>query len=244
MIMNTFGNIKTNIERVASELAKKPEFKRFIFEFNGLVLKNKDISELYSIYDDLSSNKGIAPDIVNDYVNESIEYSQILLESQRKNIVHLNNWISSWTKSNKNDYSDIDNAVYNNSIRNLESVLESKNNIKKTLISEEKITVKENINLPISSMVSIANKTLSKQISNLSEGDKKELESILTMDYDTMKKDFNSLKEDVVKKLKITLNESSESSVGDSISKTIEKIMDAKCNYYDYYKLKKLNLGL
>jgi hypothetical protein len=227
--MNTFGNIKTNIERVASELAKKPEFKRFIFEFNGLVLKNKDISELYSIYDDLSSNKGIAPDIVNDYVNESIEYSQILLESQRKNIVHLNNWISSWTKSNKNDYSDIDNAVYNNSIRNLESVLESKNNIKKTLISEEKITVKENINLPISSMVSIANKTLSKQISNLSEGDKK---------------DFNSLKEDVVKKLKITLNESSESSVGDSISKTIEKIMDAKCNYYDYYKLKKLNLGL
>ena len=44
--MNTFGNIKTNIERVASELAKKPEFKRFIFEFNGLVLKNKDISEL------------------------------------------------------------------------------------------------------------------------------------------------------------------------------------------------------
>ena len=85
-------------------------------------------------------------------------------------------------------------------------------------------------------MVSIANKTLSKQISNLSEGDKKELESILTMDYDTMKKDFNSLKEDVVKKLKITLNESSESSVGDSINKTIEKIMDAKCNYYDYYK--------
>lgn len=242
--MITFGNIKTNIERTASELAKKPEFKRFIFEFNGLVIKNKDICELYSIYDNLSNNNGISSEIVNDYVDESIEYSQILIESQRTNLDHLNNWISSWTKSNKNNYYDIDNTVYNNSIRNLKSVLESKNNIKKTLIIEQKVNVKENINLPISSMVNIANKTLNKQILNLSEGDKKELESILSIDFDVMKKEFNLLKKDVVKKLKISLTESSEVNVVDSINKTIGKIIESKCNYYDYYKLKKLNSGL
>ena len=71
--MSTFGTIKTKIENTAVELAKNPSFKRFIFEFNAMVLKNKDLSELYYIYDDLSSNKGIPSDIANDYINESIE---------------------------------------------------------------------------------------------------------------------------------------------------------------------------
>jgi len=242
--MSTFGNIKTNIEKTATKLAKKPQFKRFIFEFNSLVLKNKDISELYNIYDDLSSKKGISPDIANDYVNESIEYSQVLIESQSRNLDYLNSWISSWTKSNQNEYSDIDNAIYNNSIRNLESVLESKNNIKKTLISEEKVNVKENINLPISLMVNVANKTLSKQISNLSEEDKKELKDIMSLDKEELKKEINNLKEEVKSKLNKTLNESTDSDLQNKINQTINKIMETKCNHYDYYKLKKLSLGL
>jgi hypothetical protein len=242
--MSTFGNIKTNIEKTATKLAKKPQFKRFIFEFNSLVLKNKDISELYNIYDDLSSKKGISPDIANDYVNESIEYSQVLIESQSRNLDYLNSWISSWTKSNQNEYSDIDNAIYNNSIRNLESVLESKNNIKKTLISEEKVNVKENINLPISLMLNVANKTLSKQISNLSEEDKKELKDIMSLDKEELKKEINNLKEEVKSKLNKTLNESTDSDLQNKINQTINKIMETKCNHYDYYKLKKLSLGL
>lgn len=242
--MNTFGNIKTNIEKTASELAKKPEFKRFIFEFNTLVLKNKDISELYNIYDDLSTKKGVSPDIVNDYVNESIEYSQILMESQTKNIGYLNTWISSWTKSNQNEYSDIDNAIYNNSIRNLESVLESKNNIKKTLISEEKINVKESIHLPIRSMVNIANKTLSKQLSNLTESDKEELKTITSLNKDELKKEINTLKESVNSKLKVTLNESKDSDLSNAIQNTINKVNDTKYDHYNLYKLRKLNLGL
>ena len=84
--MNTFGTIKTKIENTAIELSKKSEFKRFIFEFKHLVLENKDLSELYYIYDDLSSNKGLPIDIANDYINESIEYSQILLESQNNRL--------------------------------------------------------------------------------------------------------------------------------------------------------------
>jgi len=242
--MNTFGNIKTNIEKTASELAKKPEFKRFIFEFNALVLKNKDISELYNIYDDLSTKKGISHDIVNDYVNESIEYSQILMESQTKNIGYLNTWISSWTKSNQNQYSDIDNAIYNNSIRNLESVLESKNNIKKTLISEEKINVKESIHLPIKSMVSIANKTLSKQLSNLTESDKEELKTITSLNKDELKKEINTLKESINSKLKVTLNESKDSDLSSAIQNTINKVNDTKYDHYNLYKLRKLNTGL
>lgn len=243
--MNTFGNIKTNIEKTAVELTKDPKFKKFIFEFNSLVLKNKDICELYHIYDDLSTSKGLSTDIVNDYINESVEYSQILIESQTKNIDYLSSWISSWNKSTENNYSDIDNSIYNTSIRNLESVLESKKNIKKTLLSENKVSeIKEGVNLPLKTMLGIANKTISKQLSNLSEEDKKELQSITTLSKDDIKDEINSLKEEVSSKLKLNLNESTDSELTNAIQSTIDKVNDAKCDHYNLYKLRKLNMGL
>lgn len=243
--MNTFGKIKTNIENTAIELAKKPEFKKFIFEFNSLVLENKDISELYFIYDDLSTNKGLDGDLANDYINESIEYSQILLESQIKDINNLNGWINSWNKSTNNNYSDIDNVIYNTGIRNLESILESKKSIKSILIKEEvKNVVTETYNIPISSMVKIANDNLKKEVSNLNENDRKELDEILTLNGEELKESFDNLKNNVLKNLKGSLNESSDKDLEGSINRTIDKVMGAKCNHYDYYKLKKLNSGL
>jgi hypothetical protein len=245
MNMSTFGNIKTSIENTAIELTKTPNFKRFIFEFNSLVLKNKDLCELYYIYDDLSTNKGIPSDIANDYINESIEYSQILMESQFKNIDNLNMWINSWGKTKENRYSDIDNAIYNTGIRNLESILESKKNIKNVLIKEEK-NINENIssNMPISSMVKIANESLKKYVNNINEEDKKELDKILSLNGEELKENFNSLKKLVLDNLKVSINESTNKELEVTINKTISKVMEAKCSHYDYYKLKKLSLGL
>lgn len=243
--MNTFGTIKTKIENTAVELSKKPQFKRFIFEFKHLVLENKDLSELYYIYDDLSSNKGLPSDIANDYINESIEYSQILLESQNKRLKDINLWINSWNKENKNNYSDIDNAIYNIGIRNLEKVLESKKNIKNKIITEQKKNdIKESVNLPISSMVKIANENLKKEIGSLNENDKKELEEILSLSGEELKENFENTKKIVLDTLKNSINESKDLDLESTVNKTINKIMESKCSHYDYYKLKKLSLGL
>jgi hypothetical protein len=243
--MSTFGVIKTNIENTAVELSKKPSFKRFIFEFETLVLNNKDISELYYIYDDLSSNKGVPSDIANDYINESIKYSQILIESQTKSLSKLNEWITGWNDNRSNNYTDIDNAIYNTSIKNLESILESKKNIQRVLTeSPKRKEIKENLNLPLNTMLKVANTTLSNNFSDIQESERNELSEIISMDYNVLKKEMDILKEDVVVKLKNNLNESKEDGLEDSIKNTIDKIMDAKCTHYDFYKLKKLSLGL
>lgn len=243
--MNTFGTIKTKIENVATELAKKPSFKRFIFEFKQLVLENKDITELYYIYDDLSSNKGLDGDIANDYINESIEYSQILIESQGKKLNDISLWINSWSSNNENSYSDIDNVIYKTGIKNLETVLESKKNIKSIITKEEdKKPVMESINIPISSMVKIANENLKKEIEHLNENDKKDLEEILSLSGEELKENFENTKKIVLDTLKNSINESKDLELKSTVNKTINKIMEAKCNHYDYYKLKKLSLGL
>jgi hypothetical protein len=242
--MNTFGTIKTTIENTAIELAKKPTFKRFMFEFKHIVLENKDLSELYYIYDDLSSNKGIPNDIANDYINESVEYSQILIESQTKRLKEVDSWINSWNKVTSNNYSDIDNAIYKTGIKNLEIVLESKKNIKTILIKESKKELKESPNLPLTSMVKIANESLKKEFSNLNESDKKELNNILSLSLDDVKKEMNSLKENVINNLKTNLNESKDSTLNETIENTIKKINESKVDHYNLYKLRKLNLGL
>jgi len=244
--MNTFGSIKTKIENASVSLYGKPEFKSFLNQFRSIVLENNDLSELYFIYDELSKEKGMKKDIVDDYVNESIEYSQILVESNKKTLDKVSNWISSIVLEDSNNYKDIDNTVYSSSIKNLESVLESKNKIKKTLISESKglneSTHKSN--LPISSMVKIANETLKNEFSNLNESDKMELNSILSLSLDEVKKEMEELKENVINGLKGTLNESKDSELNGTIESTIKKINESKVDHYNLYKLRKLNLGL
>jgi hypothetical protein len=243
--MNTFGTIKTKIENTAIEISNKSEFKRFIFEFKHLVLENKDLSELYYIYDELSSNKGIPEDIANDYINESIEYSQILLESQSNRLKDINVWINSWNKNTSNNYSDIDTAIYKTGIKNLENILESKKNIKNIITKEEsRKDITESINIPISSMVKIANENLKKELGHLNENDKKELDEILSLNGEELKENFDNVKKLVLDNLKVSINESSDKELESTINKTINKVMDAKCNHYDYYKLKKLSLGL
>jgi hypothetical protein len=244
--MSTFGKIKTSIENTAIEMANKPEFKRFIFEFNSMVLNNKDISELYFIYDDLSTNKGLDQDLANDYINESIEYSQVLIESQSKNMGRLSSWIDSWNESTDNNhYTDIDNAIYNAGIRNLEFILESKKNIKNIIIAEEvKNVVTETYNIPLSSMVKVANDNLKKEVGNLNENDRKELDDILTLTLDEVKQEMSELKEIVVKGLKTTLTESKDGDLNNTIQNTINKITESKVDHYNLYKLRQLNSGL
>jgi hypothetical protein len=243
--MDTFGIIKTKLENTAVEFAKKPEFKRFIFEFKHLVLENKDISELYYIYDDLSTNKDLPIDIANDYINESIEYSQILLQSQSKRLNDINIWINSWNEKNTNNYSDIDKVVYGIGIKDLENVLESKKNIKNIIISKQKENfITESVNLPLSSMVKIANKNLKNELDILDESDKKELNTILSLTGEELKEEFEKTKKIVLDNLKVSINESSDKELEGAINKTINKVMESKCNHYDYYKLKKLSLGL
>jgi hypothetical protein len=127
--MNTFGTIKTKIEKASIGLYGKPEFKTYMSQLKTMVLENKDLSELYYIYDDLSKKKGLSNDIATDYINESIEYSQILIENNERSLKNVDEWISSIVKKSVNNYKDIDVTIYNKSIKNLETVLESKKRI-------------------------------------------------------------------------------------------------------------------
>jgi hypothetical protein len=242
--MNTFGTIKTKIENASVELYGKPEFKKYIAQLKSMVLENKDLAELYYIYDDLSQKKGLSKDIATDYINESIEYSQILIENNEQTLMNVDKWVSSIVKESENNYRDLDITIYNKSIKNLETVLESKKRIINTIISEEKIEIKESINLPLNTMLKVANERLNKELSNINEEEKRELIELSSLTESEIKTELDTLKENVISNLKVSLNESKENDLKETIENTIKKISESKYDKYNLYKLRKLNKGL
>jgi len=243
--MNTFGTIKTKIETASVESYSKSTFPSFMQGLKKFVLENKDMSEIYYIYDDLSSNKGMDSDLATDYINESVEYLQILIESNKKRIDMLDSWVSKYTKTNNNNYRDIDNTIYSKSIRNLETVLESKKRIKQSLIKEEKNKEEvKSINLPLSSVFKVATSTYNRQFDSLDESTKNELKPLLSLSIEDLKDEMNILKYDVVTKLNNKIKESNEPSLKSTIMETIKRVEDSKYDVYNLYKLQQLNEGL
>lgn len=242
--MNTFGTIKTKIERASITLYDSPQFKNYMNQLRVMVLENKDISELYYIYDDLSKQKGLSNDIATDYVNESIEYSQILIENNKNSISKVDNWISSIVKNKKNDYSDIDVTIYSNSIKNLKNVLECKDRLIKNIILENKSNIKNSINLPLNTMLKVANTKLSEEFSNISESEKKELNELNSLSKKELKIEMDQLKKHVISNLHNSINESKDSKLETTIQNTILKINESKYDKYNLYMLRKLKQGL
>jgi len=244
--MNTFGQIKSNIESLLSESYGKPSFKNHMKSFKKNILENEKLAEAYYLYDELSKKKGMSKDILDDYVNESFDTLKSILKSQESNLKEVNMWVSeNLTEGVDNSYSDIDTVIYNTSVKNLEKVLESKNRIKKTLGESVKTkTVNETVNLPLSTMLKISTNTFNKEYENISEEEKNELKQLLSLDKKQLVEEIEKSKSVVIEKLTTKLNESADSELSEKVNQTISKINESEISLVSLYKLRQLETGL
>jgi hypothetical protein len=226
----TFGQVKSIIENSLIESYKNErEFKQSLREFKHNVLSNKTMSKVYSLYDQLSTPQGLSESDAKDYLEEGVNLIQRLLGG-----IKLPKTIS----ESVNEYSDIDTLVYLNKV-SLSERISAKKNIVKVLTSEKK-TVKESINIPIKSMVNIANQTLRNYIENLSENEKKEFFQIISEDTKTLETKFETLRESTISKLNTILENEQEFEVKTKISETIDRIKNEKFDQLNFLKLKNL----
>ena len=244
--MNTFGQIKSNIESLLSESYGKPSFKNHMKSFKKNILENEKLAEAYYLYDELSKKKGMSKDILDDYVNESFDTLKSILKSQESKLKEVNMWVSeNLTNSVDNSYSDIDTVIYNTSVKNLEKVLESKNRIKKTLGESVKPkTVNETVNLPLSTMLKISTNTFNKEYENISEEEKNELKQLLSLDKKQLIEEIEKSKSVVIEKLTTKLNESTDDELAEKVNQTISKINESEISLVSLYKLRQLETGL
>jgi hypothetical protein len=233
-----FGILKSKIENCLVESYKKDTLKRDMFVFEELVLKNKSLSTLYFLYDELSKNKGLNESIVNEYINESIVlFENTISKINTNDVKDVNQWIGHIVSENR--YQDIDN-LFSNNASTIEEKLKSKKTISENL-KKDPTKVKEVIEVPLKSMVEVANKTIKTYLNDLTESEKKQLNTLLSTPDDKLNKKYEFLKEDVIEKLETLLTESEDSETNQKINETIEKLQTENYDKLNYFKLKQLN---
>lgn len=236
-----FGILKSKIETLLSESYAKNTFKVEIAFFKKYVLENKNISKMYYLYDDLNSNKGLDKTIVESYVNESISmFKNISNKIKSSDLDNLKTWVKD-VKS-ENLYSHIDN-LFSDSILSLESKINSKKVIFESLTKEPKV-IQESPKVPIKTLISIANKSITNYVSNLSESDRRELVDLLSQDDKQLMENFEPLKSSVISKLTSLKRENTDYETGKKINETINKVQSEQYDKLSYFKLKGLNDSL
>ena len=227
----TFGTVKSLIEKNLLESYKnETEFKKTLREFKHNVLNNKAMSKAYAIYDQLSSPKELGEQDAKEFIEEGISLLNKILPSIKLPIT--------LSEKTENKYSEIDTLVYSQGV-NLIERLNAKKNILK-VITSTKESIKESINIPISSMVSIANQTVNNYILNLDENSKKEFFQIVSEDVKILETKFETIKESAISKLTALQNSEDSQDIKTKISETIDKVKSEKFDQLNFLKLKNL----
>jgi hypothetical protein len=228
----TIGKLKTYFEKKFVEsYQNEKEFKKVLKEFNEKVLKNKSVSRIYNLYDELTTPQGLKESESLDYINEGIRIINNEIRKQK---------LPSVSKEiNENFYEEIDMLIYNNNLA-LSEIVKLKKEVSKVL-STKKPQIKESIKIPVSSMVKIANQTLKNFIETLDENSKKELFDVLKEDKKSLEILFNETKENAVSKLLSLKENEKDNTTITRIEETINKIKTEEFSQLNYFKIKKLN---
>jgi DNA integrity scanning protein DisA with diadenylate cyclase activity len=225
----TFGIIKSVIEKNLLESYKDEKtFKKTLREFKQNILNDKNLSRLYSIYDQLSTPQGLSDDDAKDFLDEGVDLvRKISLLSKFPKLV---------SENVVNNYKDID-VLVNTNKTDLSERLESKRNVL-LILTTKKSQVKESISIPIKTMVNVANQTLKSYVETLDEISKKELFSIISEDSKVLENKFEEMKTSAINKLQSLMESENENEVKEKISETIDKLKSEKFDQINFLKLK------
>jgi len=232
-----FGLLKSKIESKLIESYNNKNFDSELKTFKKLVLENTETKKLYYLYDVLSSNKGFQESFAEDYINECVNlYKNIKINSNV--LKQLNKWTENVVV--ENEYKDIDLVLFKNTM-NIESILESKQRVIKTLSTQKEES--EVINISMDKMVEVANNTVRDYLSTIDEAEQKEIKKYISLPQSEIQKRYEVLSEMAIEKLEV-MSESSEPEVKSKINETIEKIKSEKIDVVSLVKLKNLTENL
>ncbi len=209
--MINFGKIKTSIlENLAMSYLKKDNKK--IKNILGLITKNKDIKDLYLLYEDIE-NKNIEDE---ETAKKYVEELSSLLKDKNKDLEgimdELENSIDDNIQINENEiYKILDLLSEEDNLLNLDKKILAKKNLTNHLLRKKE--KQEDVNSPKIVNENMLFAVLSNNFNNtfqssLSESEQKEFKEIMMIKEDELKIKVKDLKENIFFKIDSIISES------------------------------------
>jgi hypothetical protein len=224
-----FGQLLSKIEGLMINSYVNETTKLELKNFKKLVLENKNASTMFYIYTELSKKNGYDKTLAEAYINESLRQVEKLLP--KLNTQKIEYWVKDVVS--ENNYKDIDNLIYNSSDKIMENV-ESRKTLIKNL--SETTEVKTAIQLPMETLMNIANREISSYIENLDEDSKRDLSKVLMTEDVELSKEFEDLKVKTIHSLN-GINESMDDITIKKLQETINQIKGEEFSKINYVKL-------
>jgi hypothetical protein len=224
-----FGQLLSKIEGLMINSYVNETTKLELRNFKKLVLENKNASTMFYIYTELSKKNGYDKTLAEAYINESLRQVEKLLP--KLNTQKIEYWVKDVVS--ENNYKDIDNLIYNSPDKIMENV-ESRKTLIKNL--SETTEVRTAIQLPMETLMNIANREISSYIENLDEDSKRDLSKVLMTEDVELSKEFEDLKVKTIHSLS-NINESMDDITIKKLQETINQIKGEEFSKINYVKL-------
>lgn len=241
--MKTFGTIKTKILNSITESYsknKKDDVKKLI----NLIKENKNIKQLYLLYEDVENKYIKNEEVAKIYVDELSDF----LSGKKNNITkELKKLVENTDNITIPEiYTYLDILSEENNIFNIEKKIEAKINLKNYLLKEKEEKNNDGIfteNYKLLNVV-LANEFNNEYGENLSEDDREKFKKIISMSKDELINEVNSLKGELSNKVDQLLKETNDEDLKNKLELTKEAISESKYSKYEFIKLENLKKQL
>lgn len=244
--MNKFGQIKSKLLSKLTESYKK-EDKNEMKNILSFLKENKEITELYLLYENIENKYFTDKEIANYYVEELSKSlkgkSKILSDKLKK----LDESIGDVETKYIALYDYVDCLLEEDSLLNIESKVISKKELVNYLTTKKEVneskqnSYSENERLLHSVLANNFNVLYS---NTLNEEQKNELKNIISLTDEEVQVKTKELKENILNKVNTLISESSDNDLKNKLNKVLDEVNSTTPSKYNFYKLKELENGL
>lgn len=245
--MNKIGVIKTKILKKLTESFEsgdKSEMKQILSK----IVTNKDFKEMYLFYEEIENLELSYPDSAQIYV-ETIEPLLVeKAESIREICDEISKYIGEVDYEKNYLYECLDTLSEKPNLKNIDKKVIAKKKLIEHLKNKKQI--KESIDTKNfykneALLYSVLSNNFNVLYDNtLSESEKKELKSILSIGHEELKNKVKDLKESVLSTVENLLSESKESELNNKLTMVKSEVSQMDISKYNYYRLKELSNSL
>ena len=240
--MNTFGTIKSKLLKKLTEsyISKN---KTDLKEILNVIKSDKEFRDLYLFYEDIENKFINDPDVAKLYVEElsnMLKNKKVLVE---KTCSVLEGKLEGVIIEENNVYDALDQLLDIDTLKNIEKKVIAKKKIIEVVTTEKKKNVNESTDFTKNETllhVVMANDFNSYYDEVLSEDEKNELKTILSITKDELENKVATIKEDILSKIDSLLTESDDVTLKDKLSNVKKEVNSTGVTKYSYYKLKNL----